>query len=44
MGIVKQSLTQLQAKAYAQECCSEWAFIETIKTRRTNPAGKSNIP
>jgi hypothetical protein len=40
MGMLKQSLTQLYAKAYAQQCCSEWGkYRGKEKTRRTNPAG-----
>jgi hypothetical protein len=36
MGMLRQSLPQLQAKAYAQECCSEWN-IYWERNRRFRP-------
>src|SRR5438270_12455634 len=44
MGMVRQSLTQLEAKAYAQECCSVWRIIEKIKNPPDKkPAGKEQL-
>jgi hypothetical protein len=42
MGMARQSLTQLQKKAYAQQCCSVWSKNGAKKNRRTESGGANN--
>jgi hypothetical protein len=46
IGMLRQSLTQLPAKAYAQQCCSEWSIDRDNKNPPDGKTGgsRSNLP